>query len=206
MLLQQRIVENFSRRAASYDAHAGIQLDAANRLADTIARNKHSLPAGPILEIGCGTGNLTLPLLSLFADRQTYISDLSPTMLARARRGWYSDLEVSRGLTPEMRAEHFRRAEGGWQVNGEVQRLVEFLPVNLVEPWPALPPMDVVLLRNVMIYFDAPTRRQILGRLRQVLRPDGYLLLGGAETTHNLDDGFEPVAVAEATFYRLRRA
>src|SRR5262245_55410520 len=67
-----------------------------------------------------------------------------------------------------------------------------------------LPPLDLILLRNVLIYFDSPSRQRILGKVRRVLQPDGYLLLGGAETTHNLDDGFTPVSFEQVSFFRLR--
>jgi chemotaxis protein methyltransferase CheR len=63
--------------------------------------------------------------------------------------------------------------------------------------------MDLVFLRNVMIYFDADTKKSILGRVARVLRPDGYLLLGGAETTLNLDDSFRRVESLKGGFYQL---
>jgi chemotaxis methyl-accepting protein methylase len=72
------------------------------------------------------------------------------------------------------------------------------------ETAPVLPPIDLVLLRNVPIYFDLSTKQQILARIRQVLQPDGYLLPGGAETTHNLDDGFLPDPFAEGGLFRVR--
>ena len=78
------------------------------------------------------------------------------------------------------------------------------IDINLNGVWPGLPPLDLVLLRNVLIYFDVRVRQQILGQVRQVLQPDGYLLLGGAETTHNLDDGFISDPVAQGSFFRLR--
>jgi chemotaxis protein methyltransferase CheR len=131
-------------------------------------------------------------------------SDLSAGMLERARRGRYSELEVSRGLPPELLAAYFEKQEDGWQVREDVRRMVEFYPINLGGAWPALPPLDLVLLRNVLIYFDVPTRQRVLDRVRRVLRPDGYVMLGGAETTHNLDDGFLPVSFGQASFYRLR--
>jgi chemotaxis protein methyltransferase CheR len=132
-------------------------------------------------------------------------SDLSAAMLERGRRGVYSDLEVSRGLSPELLNRYFHEQENGWQIRDDIRRKVEFRSINLSGPWPELPPMDLVLLRNVLIYFDVPTRQQILGRVRRVLQPDGYLLLGGAETTHNLDDDFIPVSFGQSSFYRPRR-
>jgi chemotaxis protein methyltransferase CheR len=131
-------------------------------------------------------------------------SDLSAAMLERGRRGRYSELEVSRGLSPELLSGYFQKQDDGWQIRDDVRRQVEFRPINLSGPWPELPPLDMILLRNVLIYFDVTTRRQILGRVRRVLQPDGYLLLGGAETTHNLDDGFVPVSFGQSSFYRPR--
>jgi chemotaxis protein methyltransferase CheR len=131
-------------------------------------------------------------------------SDLSAAMLERARRGRYSELEVSRGLPPELLQAYFDKEADGWQIRDDVRRLVEFRLLNLGGAWPELPPLDLILLRNVLIYFDGPTRQQILARVRKVLQPDGYLLLGGAETTHNLDDGFVPVAFEKVSFFRLR--
>ena len=129
-------------------------------------------------------------------------SDLSGAMLERARRGRYSELETSRGLPPELLRAYFQKQEVGWQIRDDTRRMVEFLAINLSGAWPELPPLDLVLLRNVLIYFDLPTKRLILDRVRRVLRPDGYLLLGGAETTHNLDDGFLPVSFGQVSFFR----
>jgi chemotaxis protein methyltransferase CheR len=81
--------------------------------------------------------------------------------------------------------------------------MVEFHPINLTQPWPALPRMDLVLLRNVMIYFEVPTKKTILGKVARLLRPDGYLLLGGAETTFNLDDSYRRVEQLRSGFYQL---
>jgi chemotaxis protein methyltransferase CheR len=131
-------------------------------------------------------------------------SDLSAAMLERARQGRYSELEVSRGLAPELLQAYFRQQKDGWQIRDDLRRMLEVRPINLSGVWPELPPLDLILLRNVLIYFDPPSRQRILDRVRRVLRPDGYLLLGGAETTHNLDDRFVPVPFQQVSFFRLR--
>jgi chemotaxis protein methyltransferase CheR len=82
--------------------------------------------------------------------------------------------------------------------------MVTFKPQNLIEPWPAMPPWDLVLLRNVMIYFDTDQKRTILGRLARVLAPDGYLLLGGSETTLNLSDALMRVEAFKSGFYQRK--
>ena len=89
-----------------------------------------------------------------------------------------------------------------FEVPEDLRRMVSAQYLNLNERWPVLPPFDLVLLRNVLIYFDVPTKQQILAKVRQSLRPDGLLLLGGAETTMNLDANFERVPHGRSTWYR----
>lgn len=131
-------------------------------------------------------------------------SDLSRDALARARQGRYSELEISRGLSPELLELYFHKQPNGWQIRDDLRRMVDFRQINLNGPWPELPLLDLILLRNVLIYLDVPTRQQILARVRKVLQPDGYLLLGGAETTYNLDDSFTPVSFEGVSFFQLR--
>src|SRR5438034_11843005 len=83
--------------------------------------------------------------------------------------------------------------------------MVVFQHQDLVDPWPSLPPMDLVLLRNVMIYFDVTTKQGILARVRDVLAPHGYLLLGTSETTLHLDDTFRRHAVGPTGWYRRKQ-
>jgi chemotaxis protein methyltransferase CheR len=131
-------------------------------------------------------------------------TDLSKEMIDRCKGGRYSQLEVNRGLPAPMLVRWFRRDGAEWIVDASLRDPIEFRTMNLIEPWPAMRPVDLVLIRNVLIYFDVETKQQILGKIRQVLRPDGYLLLGAAETTLNIDDGYERVAVGKGSTYRPR--
>jgi chemotaxis protein methyltransferase CheR len=130
-------------------------------------------------------------------------TDLSEEMVHRTRAGRYSQLEINRGLPAAKLVRHFTRAGTEWQVNEPLRRLVDVRRLNLAAPFPPLPSVDVMFLRNVLIYFKVDTRRQIFDRVRRVLRPDGYLVLGGAETTLNVD-AFERVPLDSATVYRPR--
>jgi chemotaxis protein methyltransferase CheR len=132
-------------------------------------------------------------------------SDLSTEVLEKARQGRYSQLEVNRGLPAQMLVKYFQRQGVEWQIKDDIRNLIDYRQLNLIEPWPALPPPDVILMRNVLIYFDVETKRQLLGKARRLLRPDGYLFLGGAETTLNLDDSFERVEFQRAGCYQLRK-
>jgi chemotaxis protein methyltransferase CheR len=98
---------------------------------------------------------------------------------------------------------YFRQQGAVWELSEEVRRAVQFRQMNLTGPWPGLQRMDLVMMRNVMIYFDVETKKGILGRVARVLRPDGYLLLGAAETTLNLNDSFRRVEHRNAGFYQL---
>jgi chemotaxis protein methyltransferase CheR len=130
-------------------------------------------------------------------------TDISREVLARARAGRYNQIEVNRGLPAALLLKYFEQHGTEWQLKAQVREMVEFREMNLAQAWPALPPMDLVLLRNVMIYFEVPTKKAILGRLARVLRRDGYLLLGGAETTLNLDDSYRRVEMLKSGFYQL---
>jgi chemotaxis protein methyltransferase CheR len=131
-------------------------------------------------------------------------SDLSQRMLDRTGLGVYSQLEVNRGLPVQRLLRHFERQGHQWRAKENLRSMIRTQALNLDGPWPTMPSMDVVLLRNVLIYFDVPTKKRVLAKVRQVLRPDGYLFLGGAETTLGLDDSYERVQVGRAPAYRLR--
>lgn len=133
-------------------------------------------------------------------------TDICRQALARAKAGRYSQLEVNRGLPASLLVKYFTRVGSEWEFSSELRRRVEFREMNLVREWPALGPMDLVFLRNVLIYFDNAAKQAILEKVRRLLRPDGLLLLGGAETTHNLDDRFERRPCEKSSFYRVRRA
>lgn len=132
-------------------------------------------------------------------------TDLSSEVLARAREGCYSQLEVNRGLPANLLVKHFQRKGMEWQLNEDIRKLVEFRQLNLIDSNWNVPKADIVFLRNVLIYFDVATKKTILKRIRQTLRPDGFLFLGGAETTMNLDDGYERIAFERSGCYRLRK-
>ena len=113
-------------------------------------------------------------------------TDLSREVLARAREGRYNQVEAKRGLSVALLAKYFEQQGTDWQLRPAIRNMVDFREINLAQPWPALPRMDLVLIRNVMIYFDVETKKTILGRFMRLLRPDGYMLLGSG-TTINLD-------------------
>lgn len=129
-------------------------------------------------------------------------TDISEPVLARAREGVFSELETNRGLPAGLLKKYFRSLQGKWSIAQDCRRLVEFRSLNLNGPWPALPPCDVIFLRNVMLYFDVPTRAALVAKMRRVLKPDGALFLGGAETMIGIDTGYDRLTGSGCSYYR----
>jgi chemotaxis protein methyltransferase CheR len=129
-------------------------------------------------------------------------SDVSETMLARARAGAFNQIEVNRGLPARLLLKYFEGSGAEWRIRAHVRQMVEFQHINLAAPWPSLPPMDFILMRNVLLYFNLETRKSILANVGRTLRPDGYLFLGGGETTLITDRSFETVRTGKVVCYR----
>ena len=133
-------------------------------------------------------------------------SDISTEMIKRAEVGEYSQVEVNRGLPASQLVQYFERVGAHWRVSPALRRNLTFRLMNLTAPLPALPPFDVIFLRNVLIYFDVATKKSVLRNVARLLRPDGLLFLGAAETTIGIDDNYERVAAGRTSAYRLRTA
>lgn len=130
-------------------------------------------------------------------------TDISTDVLARARAGLYSQLEVNRGLPASYLVKYFEKKGLEWQISERVRSMVRFDYLNLMRPLPAMPAPDIVFLRNVLIYFDSADKSAILTRIRTAMRQDGFLFLGAAETTRNLDDRFERLPFSKTGCYRI---
>ncbi|HSU04720.1 MAG TPA: CheR family methyltransferase [Acetobacteraceae bacterium] len=127
-------------------------------------------------------------------------TDIAREPLARARRGLYSQFEVERGLTDAMRARHFRQEADGWRINPALRRAVTFREWNLLSDPRPLGRFDVILCRNVLIYFDHPTKARVLRAVAGQMVPDAVLYLGGAETVLGLTDRLSPAADLPCAF------
>lgn len=133
-------------------------------------------------------------------------TDISTDMIKRAEAAEYSQVEVNRGLPATQLVQYFERAGAHWRVTPSLRRNVSFKLMNLTAPLPPMPPFDVIFLRNVLIYFDVATKKQVLRNVARLLRPDGWLFLGAAETTIGIDDNYERVAAGRTSAYRVRSA
>jgi len=143
-----------------------------------------------LLELGMGTWHIDI-----------LGTDLSHRIVERARLGRYAQLEVNRGLPAPYLAKYFKRHGLEWEVAEAVRRMVRFQQADLRQIPRTLGSFDLVLCRNVLIYFDLETKRSILQSIRSTMVPGGLLLLGGAETLLNVDAGFNRKMAGAAVYY-----
>jgi len=128
-------------------------------------------------------------------------TDISDPVLARARAARFSQFEVGRGLPVALLLKHFDQHGREWQLHDDIRSMVTFHQLNLASPLSGIPSMDVVFLRNVLIYFDASAKAALLERVSRILRPGGYLFLGGAESIYGLQS-YERVQLGGSISYR----
>lgn len=159
----------------------------------------------------CSTGQEPYSLAMLLDDAfpelagwqvDLFATDLSARALRRAEKASYSALEVNRGLPLRYLEAYFRPGPEGFQLVDRVRDRVRFGACNLAGPLPPLARQDVILLRNVLIYFDRPTRRRVLDAVVDQLRPGGYLVLGAAETSRAPAAGLRAITLSGATVYQ----
>jgi chemotaxis protein methyltransferase CheR len=129
-------------------------------------------------------------------------TDIAREPLERARAGLYSQFEIQRGLPMQMLVKHFTKEEGQWRIKQALRDAVSFREWNLLSDLKGLGAFDIIFCRNVLIYFDPPTKRRVLDALAKQMPADGVLFLGGAETVLGLTEAFKPVPGENGTYMR----
>ncbi|QDH35946.1 protein-glutamate O-methyltransferase CheR [Porphyrobacter sp. YT40] len=162
-----------------------------------------------IWSAGCSTGQEAYSLAMLFIEQaerwqgwtiDILGTDVSHRAIEAARSGLYSQFEVQRGLGVTQMLRHFEETERGWQVSPEVRRMVRFQQHNILGAHPGRMAFDLVLCRNVLLYFDRRTRAEAFDRLAQAVLPDGFLMLGAGETVVGHTERFVPTS-RRASFF-----
>ena len=162
-----------------------------------------------IWSAAASTGQEAYSLAMVLAERRDLMSgrpvevlgtDLAREPIQRAREGLYTQFEVQRGLPVQMLIKYFEKEERGWRVRPDIRAAVQFREWNLLADLSALGTFDVVFCRNVLIYFDSPTKARVLNAIARQLVSDGLLYLGGAETTLGLTTRFLPLAAEHGVY------
>lgn len=166
-----------------------------------------------VLSAACSTGQEPYTLAMMIKEHfaqlegwslQITATDYNEQVLERAKAGRYKQLEVGRGLPAVYLAKHFRRSGADWQLSASIRGMVRFVQQNITVRWPAFGPFDVILLRNVLIYFPDEVKTRVLSYAASALDRDGSLLLGAAENTLGLNVPLERAELGATSVYRRR--
>lgn len=210
--LTQRVVEAMTTNETSFfrDIHPFTALK--EKIIPNLIQCRAKEKSLSIWSNACSSGQEPYTIAMLIAEHFPILkdwkvriisSDLSSQILDRARLGEFNQTEVNRGLPMNFLLKYFTKNESQWKIRDDIRKMVEFRELNLVDPFPALlPAMDIVFLRNVLIYFSPETKSEILKKVHKVMRKDSYLFLGGSETTMNLKVSFEREQIGAAVCYR----
>ena len=209
--LRQRIVEAMTTNETSFfrDIHPFAALKEVV-MPQVLERNRSTRQ----LQIWCGassTGQEPYSIAMMLREhfpilRQWQIrilaTDYTSEVVARARAGRFSQIEVNRGLPTPLLLKNFRQEGTEWVLKDEIRGMVDFQRMNLIDRWPLPPSLDIVFLRNVLIYFDTPTKAALLRRVQRALRAGGYLFLGAVESVLNIAPGFAEHQAGRTLYYR----
>ncbi len=139
---------------------------------------------------------------AVLGDRRVEIigTDIARDQLARAKDGLYSQFEVQRGLPVQMLMRYFRKEDSNWRINDQIKAMAQFREFNLLSDLRSLGRFDIVFCRNVLIYFDQPTKARVLGAIAGIMPADGILYLGGAETVLGITPRFAPLPAERGVY------
>ena len=136
-------------------------------------------------------------------DIQIHGTDISPAAVDQARRGVYSDLEISRGLEQKYRGAYFLREGRDWRINDQLRSMCRFDVKNLLGPMPGLGKYDFIFCRNVAIYFTDEDRKKVFDRVADSLNPEGWLFVGSSESLTGMGQHWTAERHCRAVCYRL---
>jgi chemotaxis protein methyltransferase CheR len=155
-----------------------------------------------IWSAACSSGQEAYSLAMILREEQARLpgwhieivgTDISIEMLEKAKAGLYSQFEVQRGLPIQLLVKYFTKKDESWQIDPAIRAMVQFREWNLLRDLKPLGQFDIVFCRNVLIYFDQPTKAQVLEAIAKQMPPDGVLYLGGAETVLGISERFKPM-------------
>lgn len=129
-------------------------------------------------------------------------TDISHDILEQAKEGLYTQFEVQRGLPIQLLMKYFTQEEQKWRIGDVLKKMVQYKYFNLLDSMMSIGTFDIIFCRNVLIYFDEETKGIVLDKMARQLEPDGFLMLGGAETVLGITDSFSPVPNKRGVYAR----
>lgn len=213
--LEDQVIDHMASKETSFFRDTKVFETLAEHVIPAAIEARAQTRTLDIWSAGCSTGQEPYSISMILRDKFPELSDwdvnivatdLADTALEQARTGSYSQLEVNRGLPNESLDKHFTQSGVRWQINDDLREMVDFRRLNLVDGITDIPQVDVVFLRNVLIYFDLDHQEKVLAGVRNQMTPSSCLYLGSSETTINVDDRFERIPdTPRSGCYRLRK-
>lgn len=209
--LAQEVVEALLNNETYFFRDRAMYDHLSQRILPDLADRRRDTQKISIWSVGCSTGQEALSLAMLIAESKARWNgwtidilgtDVSSAVIDTARMGRYTHFEVQRGLGVSQMLNFFDETAQGWQANDTLLRMIRFERHNLLDPPPNPGQFDVILCRNVLLYFDGETRGRAFDQLARAMAPDAYLMLGAGETVVGQTDKLTP-AQDNSGFYRL---
>ena len=213
--LERKVVEAMTTNETSFYRDPNVYQAIESHLIPAIAERNRTTKQVRIWSAACSTGQepytLAMILDEHFAHKpgwqiEVVATDIDTMVLERAKQGVYGKLAVNRGLPAKKLIRYFSKKGTEWQVKDSLKKYITFGQMNLAQSWSVRGTFDLILMRNVLIYFDRDTKREILTRAQRLLTPEGSLMLGTAETTLSITDRYVRAKVGKAVVYRGTRA
>lgn len=198
--LARRVVEALLNNETYFFRDRAMFDQLSDQVLPDLARRRGSTRRLSIWSVGCSTGQEALSLAMLLLEDPRWRNwtveilgtDVSETVVETARTGCYTQFQIQRGLGVAQMLRWFDDGSAGWQANDELRRRVRFEVHNLLGPPPAANRFDLILCRNVLLYFEGPNRARAFERMASALAADGRLMLGAGETVIGQTDLFTP--------------
>jgi len=158
----------------------------------------------------CSSGQEPYSLAMIFKEHPEFSrwnidilgTDLSEEILSQAREGLYTQFEVQRGLPIQMLVKYFTQEGDKWRIKDDIKNMIKLRKANLLTDIRNMGDFDIIFCRNVLIYFDIQNKAKVFADLKKVLKPDGVLFLGGAETVIGISTEFKPVSEVKGIYVR----
>ncbi|WOE76459.1 CheR family methyltransferase [Alterisphingorhabdus coralli] len=212
--LVQDVVEAMLNNESSFFRDAALFVTLQREVIDHIAKQKAKTRHLRIWSAGCATGQEPYSLAMLFAEEperwhgwtiEIVASDISQSAIGKAESGVYSQFEIQRGLSAQRMLRHFQQTGSDWELRPDIRERVAFSRSNLLKHAPHRAPFDLLLCRNVLMYFSPEARHRAYARLASSISDDGVLVLGAAETVIGHDTQFRVSARFRGCYRRLPR-
>jgi chemotaxis protein methyltransferase CheR len=186
----------------------------AQRVLPVLVDHRRQAKRLTIWSVGCSTGQEALSLAMMFTEQQArwegwsieiFATDVSQSVIDFARNGHYSQFQVQRGLGVTQTLQWFEETPHGWRAADKLRQMVRFQVHNILDPLPVAARFDLILCRNLLLYFDIPTRERAFRQLSAAMAPEAWLMLGAGETVVGQTDLLQP-DVSHPGLFRLPSA